>query len=128
MYILATALLILGALSGATWGYLQDYPVLKIIIYCFAGGFAGSVAGGILFTFLYLTASDPDGDEDERPQVLPDPGVDKNLPQPSEKPGKKSCPPTVQKTAAEIDKIKIKRLEQEILSIKNRSTRNKGRI
>ncbi len=135
MYISATALLVLGALLGATWGFLLDYPALKIAICCFAGGFAGSVAGGILFTFLYLTASDPGGDEDEQRQPLPDPGggktdagVAKKRLRSVELPGKKSGTPTVQKTGAETDTMKIKRLEQEIRSIKNRSTRNKGRI
>lgn len=128
MYILATALLILGALFGATWGYILGYPVLKIMVYCFAGGFAGSMVGGILFTFLYLTADDHGGDENEKPRVLPDPGIDKKLPQPNKKPGETICTPTAQETVAETDTMKIKRLEQEIRSIKNRSTSNKGRI
>lgn len=60
MYISATALLILGALSGAAYGFFLGFPILKTIIYCFAGGFAGSVAGAILFTFLYFKSTETD--------------------------------------------------------------------
>jgi hypothetical protein len=61
MYISATALLILGALSGAAYGFFLGFPIVKTIIYCFAGGFAGSVAGAILFTFLYFKSTETVG-------------------------------------------------------------------
>ncbi|MDY0376041.1 MAG: hypothetical protein RBQ72_09970 [Desulfobacterium sp.] len=68
MYISATALLILGALSGAAYGFISGFPIFKTIIYCFAGGFAGSVAGAFLFTFLYFKSTDTDssGKDKER--------------------------------------------------------------
>ena len=66
MYISATALLILGALAGAAYGVILGFPTLKTIIYCFAGGFAGSVAGAILFTFLYFKSTETEGSDKDK--------------------------------------------------------------
>lgn len=106
MYIIATLLLIIGALSGAIYGFVLEMPCLKIILYCFAGGFAGSAAGGLVFTYLYFTAPN-DMDMDE---IL--------LPPPSKKVKWARLKTLV--SMPESDRKRIKRLEKEIQETNNK--------
>jgi uncharacterized membrane protein YeaQ/YmgE (transglycosylase-associated protein family) len=107
MYSIATALLIIGTLAGATYGVMFEQTHLETIFSSAAGGFVGSLIGGILFTYLYLTAEEEEEDEET---LLPETST--ALPQ-------KEQPKLILKNKPENDKKKIKRLEQEIQAIKN---------
>jgi len=63
MYILATAIFIIGTASGGIYGYMTQQEPLGMIISIIGGGFAGSAAGGLVFTWLYFTSGN-ETDED----------------------------------------------------------------
>ncbi len=66
MYIIATLLLLIGSAAGGLYGWLQCTTPLGITMAVVLGGFFGSVVGGIVFTWLYLTAiEDEDDDKDK---------------------------------------------------------------
>jgi uncharacterized membrane protein YeaQ/YmgE (transglycosylase-associated protein family) len=106
MYSIATALLIIGTLAGAAYGVMFEQTHIETIFSSATGGFVGSLIGGILFTYLYLTA------EEEEEEETPLPETYTALPP-------KEQPKLILKNKPENDKKKIKRLEQEIQAIKN---------
>jgi len=55
MYIIASLFFISGIAAGAVYGFMVDKSAMDILIFIVAGGFAGSAAGGLVFTFLYFT-------------------------------------------------------------------------
>jgi len=111
MYIIATLLLIVGTLAGVLYGFMLEKTHLEIIISGIVGGFAGSAAGGLIFTYLYLTSND-----DEEPVKL----LASSAPALEEPPKPVKKPMPVQKPRPESDKKRIKRLEKEIQAIKNK--------
>ncbi len=105
MYSIATALLIIGTLAGATYGVMFEQTHLATIFSSAAGGFVGSLIGGILFTYFYFTA-------EEEEEETPHPKTVTPLPQ-------KEQPKLILKSKQESDKKRIKRLEKEIQAIKS---------
>ena len=108
MYIIATALLIIGTLAGAAYGVIFEQTHLETLFSSAAGGFAGSLMGGALFTYLYLTADEEETDEEETPH----PETFTALPQ-------KEQSKFIRESTPESDKKQIKRLENELQAIKN---------
>ncbi|MCP4114936.1 MAG: hypothetical protein GY737_05920 [Desulfobacteraceae bacterium] len=109
MYIIATALLIIGTLAGAAFGVMFEQTHLETLFSSAAGGFAGSLIGGALFTYLYLTA---DEEEDEDEDETPHPETFTALP-PREQSG------LTRKSTPESDKKLTKRLENKFQAIIN---------
>lgn len=60
MYIIASLFFISGIAAGAVYGFMVDKSAMDILIFIVAGGFAGSAAGGLVFTFLYFTGQNED--------------------------------------------------------------------
>ncbi len=108
MYSIATALLIIGTLAGATYGVMFEHTHLETIFSSATGGFVGSLIGGILFTYLYFTAEEEEEEEEETP-----------LPETFTAIPPKEQPKLILKNKPESDKKRIKRLEHEIQAIKN---------
>ena len=67
MYIIASLFFIVGIAAGAGYGFMAEKSAMDMVIFIVAGGFAGSAAGGLVFTFLYFTGQNEDEkDEDEK--------------------------------------------------------------
>ncbi len=60
MYIIASSLFIIGIVAGAVYGFMVEKTAMDIAYSIIAGGFAGSAAGGIVFTCLYLSGQNED--------------------------------------------------------------------
>ncbi len=60
MYIIASLFFIVGIAAGAGYGFMAEKSAMDMVIFIVAGGFAGSAAGGIVFTFLYFTGQNED--------------------------------------------------------------------
>jgi len=58
MYITALILFLTGICAGGLYGFVYDKPAFDLICLTAAGGFAGSAAGGILFTYFYFTSTE----------------------------------------------------------------------
>ena len=61
MYIIASLLFIVGIAAGAVYGFMVEKSAMDMVIFIVAGGFAGSAAGGLVFTYLYFTGQNEDG-------------------------------------------------------------------
>ncbi|MBI9088582.1 MAG: hypothetical protein JEZ12_05165 [Desulfobacterium sp.] len=106
MYSIATALLIIGTLAGATYGVMFGQTHLETLFASAAGGFTGSAIGGLFFIYLYFTA------EEEEEEETPHPETVTALPQ-------KEQPKLILKSKPESDKKRINCLEKEIQAIKS---------
>ena len=60
MYIIAILFFIVGIAAGAVYGFIVDKSAMDMVIFIVAGGFAGSAAGGLVFTYLYFTGQNED--------------------------------------------------------------------
>ncbi|MEA2060575.1 MAG: hypothetical protein U9P10_08755 [Thermodesulfobacteriota bacterium] len=58
MYITALILFLTGICAGGLYGFVYDKSAFDLICLTAAGGFAGSAAGGILFTYFYFTSTE----------------------------------------------------------------------
>ncbi|MFO7884790.1 MAG: hypothetical protein R6U68_08215 [Desulfobacteraceae bacterium] len=58
MYITALILFLTGICTGGLYGFVYDKSAFDLICLMAAGGFGGSAAGGIVFTYFYFTSAD----------------------------------------------------------------------
>ncbi len=65
MYIIATALFVIGISAGGLWGYYKELTIIGTAFCAALGGFAGSAAGAMLFTYLYFTGRDDPAEEED---------------------------------------------------------------
>lgn len=110
MYSIATALLIIGTLAGAAYGVMFEQTHLETLFASAAGGFVGSLIGGIFFTYLYFTAEEEEDEEEQ--EEIPHPETVTALPQ-------KEQPKLILESKPEGDKKRINRLEKKIQAIKS---------
>ncbi|MEA1969654.1 MAG: hypothetical protein U9N77_15715 [Thermodesulfobacteriota bacterium] len=54
MYIIASILFFIGIAAGGLYGFIYEQTVLEIIFSSAIGGFVGSAAGGVIFSYLYF--------------------------------------------------------------------------
>ncbi len=137
MYIIASLFFAAGIAAGAIYGFTVEKTGMDIILFTIAGGFAGSAAGGIIFTYLYLTGhNDYDNDEyetnNENKYTGHETGPDnlfipeffkiKSIKKLSAKKDNTGTYGTGQ-TYKETDKQKIKRLKKEIKKLKKQKAK-----
>jgi len=109
MYISALFIFVIGICTGGLYGYLYLQTPWEMVFSLVTGGFVGSAAGGILFSYLYFTAP---GETLETTDLPP--------PKPPQKQQLKQIA-LKKPVGQESDKKRIKRLKKEINLLKKRS-------